>query len=77
VQPSRTLDPSAFTAIDKRQVATIQLPDSSKTYRIASRQDLSSLATPPDADGRIRGSVQIAAPERFWAASKYLIIVES
>jgi hypothetical protein len=77
LQPARTLDPSAFTAIDKRQVTTIQLPDSSKSYRIASRQDLSSLATPPAEDGRIHGSVQIAAPERFWAASKYLIIVES
>ncbi len=77
LQPSRALDPSAFTAIDKRQVTSIQLPDSSKTYRIASRQDLSSLATAPDGDGKIYGSVQIAAPERFWAASKYLIIVES
>lgn len=77
LQPARALDPSAFTAIDKRQVRSIQLPDSSKTYRIASRQDLSSLATPPDGDGKIHGSVQIAAPERFWAASKYLIIVES
>lgn len=77
LQPSRSLDPSAFTAIDKRQVTTIQLPDSSKTYRIASRQDLSSLATPPDGDGKIHGNVQIASPARFWAASKYLIIVES
>jgi hypothetical protein len=77
LQPARSLDPSAFTAIDKRQVTTIQLPDSSKTYRIASRQDLSSLATPPDGDGRIHENVQIAAPDRFWAASKYLIIVES
>jgi hypothetical protein len=77
LQPARALDPSAFTAIDKRQVRSIQLPDSSKTYRIASRQDLSSLATPPDGDGKIHGSVQIATPERFWAASKYLIIVES
>jgi hypothetical protein len=40
LQPARTLDPSAFTAIDKRQVTTIQLPDSSKSYRIASRQTL-------------------------------------
>ncbi|MGH7613456.1 MAG: hypothetical protein ACREMW_05340 [Gemmatimonadales bacterium] len=77
LQPARSLDPSAFTAIDKRQVRTIQLPDSSKAYRIASRQDLSSLATPPDGDGRVHGSVQIAAPDRFWSASKYLIIVES
>jgi len=77
LQPARTLDPSAFTAIDKRQVTTIPFPDSTKTYRIASRQDVSALATPPDADGKLQGSLQIAAPDRFWAGSKYLIIVES
>ena len=77
VQPARNLDPSAFTAIDKRQVTTIPLPDSTRQYQIASRQDLSALATPPDGDGKLRGSVQISAPARFWSASKYLIIIES
>lgn len=77
VQPARNLDPSAFTAIDKRQVTTIPLPDSTKQYQIASRQDLSALGTPPDGDGKLHGSVQISAPARFWSASKYLIIIES
>jgi hypothetical protein len=77
VQPARNLDPSAFTAIDKRQVTTIPLPDSTKHYQIASRQDLSALVTPPDNDGKLQGSVQISAPGRFWSASKYLIIIES
>jgi len=77
VVPARTLDPGAFTAIDRRQVTTIPLPDSTKTYRIASRQDLSALATPPDGDGNIKGSIQIASPQKFWANSKYLIVVES
>jgi hypothetical protein len=77
VQPARNLDPAAFTAIDKRQVMTIPLPDSTKNYQIASRQDLGALATPPDADGKLHGSVQISAPGRFWSNSKYLIIVES
>ena len=77
VQPARNLDPAAFTAIDKRQVTTIPLPDSTKQYQIASRQDLSALGTPPDGDGKLRGSVQISAPARFWSASKYLIIIES
>jgi len=77
LQPARTLDASAFTAIDRRQVTTIPLPDSTKAYRIASRQDLSSLATPPDGDGKLHGTVSIAQPEHFWAASKFLIIVQS
>jgi len=76
-QPARNLDPSAFTPIDKRHVTTIPLPDSSKAYRIASRQDLSSLASPLDGNGTLHGSVRISEPQRFWAASKYLIIVES
>jgi hypothetical protein len=77
LQPARTLDPGAFTAIDKRQVMTIPLPDTAKAYRIASRQDLSSLATPPDGDGKLHGTVRIAQPDHFWAASKFLIIVQS
>jgi hypothetical protein len=77
VVPSRQLDPSQFTAIDRREVTRIALPDSSKTYRIASRQDLSSLATPPDKDGAVKGALEIAAPDRFWSPSKYLIIVQS
>jgi len=77
IVPSRQLDPSRFTAIDRRQVTKIALPDSTKTYRIASRQDLSSLATPPDKDGKVSGTLEIAEPGRFWSPSKYLIIVES
>jgi hypothetical protein len=77
VVPARNLDPGAFTAIDRRQVTTIPLPDSTKSYHIASRQDLSALATPPDGDGNIRGSIQITSPSKFWANSKYLIVVES
>ncbi len=73
--PARELVPSAFTAIDRRQVTEIPLPGEGE-YRIASRQDLAALATPPDKDGRIRGSVlKIAAPEKFWATSKFLILV--
>lgn len=77
VVPSRSLDPTQFTKIDRREVTRIALPDSSKSYRIATRQDLSSLATPPDKDGAVRGALEIAAPDRFWSPSKYLIIVES
>jgi hypothetical protein len=77
LQPARTLDPSAFTAIDKRQVTSIPLPDTTKTYRIASRQDLSALATPPDDGGNVHGAVRIAEPGRFWTGSKFLIIVQS
>ena len=72
--PARDLDPALFQAVNKRDVTNLPLPDS-LGYRIASRQDLDFLTTPPDADGLIHGSVDIAAPEQFWANSKFLILV--
>ncbi len=77
--PARELDRSAFTAINKRDVTEIPLPDAAKEYRIASRQALAYLATPPAEDNTIRGTarIRIADSEQFWAASKFLIIVES
>jgi hypothetical protein len=77
LNPARELDPSQFHVINKRQVTEIRL-DPAADYRIASRQDLNQLATPPDADGKIHGvsSLQIGAPEQFWRNSKFLIIVQ-
>lgn len=76
--PARDLDPSAFTAIDRRQVTSIALPDSAQSYRIVSRNDLSALNSPPDGKGEIANTdrLAIARPDQFWAGSKYLIIVE-
>ena len=54
----------------------IPLPAGDKEYHIVSRQDATALATPPSADGTITGRVKIADSARFWANSKYLIIVE-
>jgi len=76
--PNRQLDPSEFLVMNKREVNEITLPDSTRPYRIASRQDLSALETPPEPNGKFVGHViKIADPERFWATSKFLIIVES
>ena len=73
--PARHLEPSLFTPIDKHQVTEIPLPEEAE-YRVASRQNVEALATPPDAKGRIRASVlRIAEPEKFWVGSKFLIIV--
>jgi hypothetical protein len=74
--PARTLDRSAFTPADRRHLLELPLPEADKPYRIVSRQDVSALETPPAEDGTIRGRVKIADSARFWANSKYLIIVE-
>lgn len=75
--PARNLDPGQFTAIDMRETTEIPLPDPNKSYRIVSRQDVSGLATPPGKDGKITGSIQIADPQKFWANSPMLIIVQA
>ncbi|MDP3939585.1 MAG: hypothetical protein Q8R92_15810 [Deltaproteobacteria bacterium] len=74
--PARNLDPSLFTAVDKRATIEIPLPDSTAEYRIASRQNLDALATPRKGN-RVRDvpSLQIASPEDFWRNSRFLIIV--
>lgn len=73
--PARDLEPSLFTPIDKHQVTEIPLPEETE-YRLASRQNVEALATPPDDKGRIRGAVlRIAEPDKFWAGSRFLILV--
>jgi hypothetical protein len=77
LSPARELDPSQFTAINKRDVRHIRL-DAAAEYRIASRQDLEYLGTPRTEQGKITGasSLEITAPEQFWRNSKFLIIVQ-
>ena len=73
--PARDLDPSDFTKIDKYSDTQIPLPNDGK-YRVASRQDVQALETPPNKDGTIKGPVlKIAEPDKFWVGSKFLIIV--
>ena len=75
--PARNLDPGVFTVADRRHFTELPLPAADKEYRIVSRQDTSALDTPPGEDGKLSGrAVKIADPAKFWAASKYLIIVE-
>lgn len=76
IVPARDIDPAQFTSIDKRYVLDIPMPWADRAYRIVSRQDIASLATPPDENGEIRGVLRIADPQRFWQASRFLILVE-
>jgi regulator of replication initiation timing len=76
--PARDLDPNQFHRINIRNVTSVPLPDPAGEYRIASRQDLEFLATPPADGGKITGvrSIDIAEPAQFWRSSKFLIIVQ-
>lgn len=74
--PGRNLDPALFTVLSKSQDKQIMLPQADKEYRIVSRQALeyTDLARPRDAI--VKGTLTITDSERFWAPSKYLILVE-
>ena len=74
--PGRTLDQTQFTVLSKARDTQIMLPSADKEYRIISRQALefTDLAKPRDAI--VKGTLTITDSERFWAPSKYLILVE-
>ncbi|HEV8600868.1 MAG TPA: hypothetical protein VGQ69_16015 [Gemmatimonadales bacterium] len=76
LKPAPNLDPSAFTAIDRRTVTEIKLPNPDKEYQLVTNQAVSYSNIPPDAKGRVKGSLQITSPERFWGQSRFLILVE-
>ena len=75
LQPARTLDPSLFNAIDQRATREIPL-DSTKRYRVVSRQNLDKAQARDRENTTIRGPLQIADADRFWAGSRYLILVQ-
>jgi len=75
--PGRNLDMSMFNTIDRTITTDIPMPVPEKAYTIVTRQDVSALSTPPDEKGRFMGEIRIADPDRFWASSKVLIVVQS
>lgn len=73
--PATTLNPADFTSVDKTKTAEISLPNPDKGYRILSRQDVG--ATEQPVKGGYKGAIKITNAEQFWAASKFLIIVQN
>jgi septal ring factor EnvC (AmiA/AmiB activator) len=77
LKPAEELDPSEFTAIDRRQVAEIPMPRPDKEYRVVTNQNLAFANIAESAKGKVRGSLQIIDPQSFWTNSKFLILVEN
>jgi hypothetical protein len=77
LEPARRPNLDAFTMIDKTQTLSIPLPRTDKKYKIVSRQSPDFLAGDITEKGEIKGVVEIASPEDFWSASKYLILVQN
>lgn len=76
IQPARALDSTAFTAIDQRDVHEIAVPDTLHRYQVVSRQSLDAADVHDRDNASFRGNLKIAEPDKFWAPSRYLILVE-
>jgi regulator of replication initiation timing len=75
--PGTSLDDGLFTAIDRREVTSISLPKPDKEYQIVSAQDPALVEVAQRKGAVIKGaSLKITDPSKFWAPSRYLIIVE-
>ena len=74
--PARVLNADAFTPIDQRKMLEIQVPDSTKRYRLVSRQNLDAAEVEGREGMTFRGNLRITKPEEFWAGSRFLILVQ-
>ncbi len=75
IEPARELDTSVFTRIDRLKDRKIALPEGE--YTILSRQNATYAAPDSARDGKISKGLTIQQPERFWSASRFLILVRS
>lgn len=76
LQVARSLDPQVFTALDQRDVKTIAVPDTSRRYRVVSRQNLDDAVVAQRDQNSFRGNLTIASAAKFWTPSRYLVLVE-
>jgi hypothetical protein len=75
--PARVLNPAAFSSIDQRQVMEIQVPDTTKRYRVISRQSLDDAEVQARDGNTFRGNLRIVKPDEFWGASRFLILLKT
>ena len=76
LQMSRSVDPSVFTAVDQRGTNEIPMPEAGRRYRVVSRQSLDYAKVGDRDNESFTGNLKIAEPIRFWAPSRFLVIVE-
>jgi len=74
--PAQVQRPAAFLVLDRRRDRVITLPNTGRAYRIISAHDPALLDPAQPGDPVVKGAVRIADPERFWAQSRYLVLVE-
>ena len=76
LQIARSLPIDEFTTVDSRGLKDIPVPDSTRRYRVVSRQSLDNAEVQDRKRNTFRGNLHIADASKFWAPSKYLVLVE-
>ncbi len=76
LQIARKLDPEVFTPLDQREVQVIAVPDTTRRYRVVSRQNLDDAVVTERDQNSFKGNLRIAGAAKFWAPSRYLVLVE-
>jgi hypothetical protein len=74
--PGRDLHEADFTPLSRMADQILTLPHPDRRYAIASRHNGQLLSPSPAADGTIPGRVKILDSVRFWANSRFLILIE-
>jgi hypothetical protein len=76
IVPARTYETGDFQVMSKSRDLAIMLPKADKEYRIVSRQNLEYTDSVDPKAPLVRGTLNVTDPERFWAASRFLILVQ-
>ena len=76
IVPARTLELDDFQVMSKSRDLTIQLPQLDKEYRVVSRQNLEFTDSSSRKNTMVKGALTVTDPEKFWAPSKFLILVQ-
>lgn len=76
IVPARMQNEQGFAVIDRRHDLTITLPEATHAYRIISAHDPSLLEPAQPNNPVVHGVVHIRDPQRFWAQSRFLVLVD-
>jgi hypothetical protein len=75
IVPARSFENEDFQVFSKSKDLTIALPEMDQEYRIVSRQNLEFTDSSDPTTTMIKGALNVTDPEKFWAPSRYLILV--
>lgn len=76
IVPARAYEVEDFQVMSKSKDLTITLPKADKEYRLVSRQNLEYTDSMDPRDPLVKGTLSVTDPEKFWAPSKFLILVQ-